>query len=522
MQTAELVLALLIAVAGLVTIARRLGIAYPIFLVIGGLALGLVPGVPRFEMDPDVIFLVVLPPLLYIAAYFTPARSLRANVGMIGLLAVGLVIATALAVGAVVRALIPGMTWPVALALGAIVSPPDAIAATAVASRLAVPRRIVTILEGESLLNDAAALTLYGIAVATAVGRGFSATSAVVTFAGALLGGAVIGIAVGWLIAQIRMRIEDTPVEITISLLTPYAAFLPADRLGVSGVIATVVAGLYLGHRGSRIMGADARLTGRAVWETITFLLNGFVFVVMGLEIPLVLRVLTPSLTLELMGIGLVVSLILVVVRAIWIFATIYAPRLIQGRREESRPFACFVVLSWSGMRGVVSLAAALALPLTLPPGGPYPVREALLVVTLTVIVFTLLGQGLTLPWLIRRLDIGTDRVREEEATARQQLLEAATRRLDQLYPVWPGHRPLLDQLRETFRHRSEHVDRQRAPSEGEGEDQELIEHREIRRTILDSEREALTRLRAQGDVNEEVLRGLERELDLEERRMDA
>ena len=522
MQTAELVLALLIAVAGLVTIARRLGIAYPIFLVIGGLALGLVPGVPRFEMDPDVIFLVVLPPLLYIAAYFTPARSLRANVGMIGLLAVGLVIATALAVGAVVRALIPGMTWPVALALGAIVSPPDAIAATAVASRLAVPRRIVTILEGESLLNDAAALTLYGIAVATAVGRGFSATSAVVTFAGALLGGAVIGIAVGWLIAQIRMRIEDTPVEITISLLTPYAAFLPADRLGVSGVIATVVAGLYLGHRGSRIMGADARLTGRAVWETITFLLNGFVFVVMGLEIPLVLRVLTPSLTLELVGIGLVVSLILVVVRAIWIFATIYAPRLIQGRREESRPFACFVVLSWSGMRGVVSLAAALALPLTLPPGGPYPVREALLVVTLTVIVFTLLGQGLTLPWLIRRLDIGTDRVREEEATARQQLLEAATRRLDQLYPVWPGHRPLLDQLRETFRHRSEHVDRQRAPSEGAGEDQELIEHREIRRTILDSEREALTRLRAQGDVNEEVLRGLERELDLEERRMDA
>ena len=522
MQTAELVLALLIAVAGLVTIARRLGIAYPIFLVIGGLALGLVPGVPRFEMDPDVIFLVVLPPLLYIAAYFTPARSLRANVGMIGLLAVGLVIATALAVAAVVRALIPGMTWPVALALGAIVSPPDAIAATAVASRLAVPRRIVTILEGESLLNDAAALTLYGIAVATAVGRGFSATSAVVTFAGALLGGVAIGLAVGWLIAQIRTRIEDTPVEITISLLTPYAAFLPADRLGVSGVIATVVAGLYLGHRGSRIMGADARLTGRAVWETITFLLNGFVFVVMGLEIPLVLRVLTPSLTLELVGIGLVVSLILVVVRAIWIFATIYAPRLIQGRREESRPFACFVVLSWSGMRGVVSLAAALALPLTLPPGGPYPVREALLVVTLTVIVFTLLGQGLTLPWLIRRLDIGTDRVREEEATARQQLLEAATRRLDQLYPVWPGHRPLLDQLRETFRHRSEHVDRQRAPSEGEGEDQELIEHREIRRTILDSEREALTRLRAQGDVNEEVLRGLERELDLEERRMDA
>jgi Na+/H+ antiporter len=517
---AELVLGLLIAVAALVTIARWLRITYPIFLVIGGLILGLVPGVPPVHVDPDLIFLVVLPPLLYIAAYFTPVRSLRANLGTISSLAVGLVIASAFAVAAVARALIPGIPWSVAFALGAIVAPPDAIAATAITKRLAAPRQIVTILEGESLLNDATALTIYSIALAVASGRAFSPGTAVVTFAGAMLGGCAIGIAVGWIIAHIRARLEDTPVEMTISLLTPYAAYLPAERLDASGVIATVAAGLYLGHRGSHIMGADARLTGRAVWDTITFLLNGFVFIVMGLEVPLLLRALTPSLAIQLAGIGVAVAMVLVLVRALWIFGTVFLPQRIRGQPDA---FGCSLVLSWAGMRGVVSLAAALALPLTLSGAEPFPARDALVIVTLTIIVLTLLGQGLTLPWLIRALRLGNDvGLREEEGRARQRLLEAATRRIDQLYPVWPGHHPLLDQLREMYRHRSEHVERQREAPPGDGEDRELIEHREIRRTVIDAERGALLRLRAEGEVNDEVLRDLERELDLEERRMDA
>jgi monovalent cation/hydrogen antiporter len=523
MQSAQLVLALLIAVAALVTIARRLGIAYPIFLVIGGLLLGLVPGTPRVEIDPDIIFLFVLPPLLYIAAFFTPLGSLRANLAAIGSLAVGLVVATAFAAAAVAHALIAGIPWAVAIALGAIVAPPDEIAATAIAARLAVPRRIVTILEGESLLNDATALTIYSIAIAAAVGGSFKASTGVATFAGAMLGGSVVGLAVGWIIAQIRARIEDTPVEITISLLTPYAAFLPAQQLGASGVIATVAAGLYLGRRGSRIMGPDARLTGRAVWETITFLLNGMVFIITGLEVPLLLRALAPVTAIRLVGIGIVVSVVLVVVRALWIFPTEFLGPLVRGEPRPPRLLAHSLVLSWAGMRGVVSLAVALALPLTLPDGGPFPAREALLIVTLTVIVFTLLGQGLTLPWLIRRLRLGTDpELRDEEARARQQLLEAATRRIDQLYPVWPGHRPLLERLRDTYQHRSEHVERQRDASGSGEEDQELIEHREIRRTVIDSERETLLRLRAEGAIDDDVLRTLERELDLEERRMDA
>src|SRR2546427_8541205 len=444
MQSAQLVLALLIAVAGLVTIARRLGIAYPIFLVIGGLLLGLVPGTPRVEIDPDLIFLFVLPPLLYIAAFSTPLRRLRANLGTIGSLAIGLVVASAFAAAAVVHALIPGIPWAVAIALGAIVAPPDEIAATAIAARLAVPRRIVTILEGESLLNDATALTIYSIAIAAAVGGSFKASTGVATLAGAILGGSAIGLAVGWIVAQIRARIEDTPVEITISLLTRYAAFLPAQQLGASGVIATVAAGLSLGRRGSRIMGPDARLTGRAVWETITFLLNGVVFIITGLEVPLLLRALAPAPAIRLVGIGLVVSVVLVVVRALWIFPTEFLAPLVRGEPRPPHLLAHSLVLSWAGMRGVVSLAVTLALPLTLPDGGPFPARESLLIVTLTVIVFTLLGQGLTLPWLIRRLRLGTDpELRDEEARARQQLLEAATRRIDQLYPVWPGHRPL-------------------------------------------------------------------------------
>jgi len=521
-RSAEFVLALLIAVSALVTIARRLGIAYPIFLVVGGLLLGLVPGLPRPQVEPDLIFLLVLPPILYTTAFFTPLRSLRANLGNISSLAIGLIIATAGAVAVVAHALIAGITWPVALALGAIVAPSDSIAAAAIVARLAVPRRIVTLLEGESLLNDATALTIYRIAVAAAVGGALSWTGALTTFALAAVGGWAIGLAVGWVIAQIRARIEDTPVEITISLLTPYAAFLPAEQLGASGVIAAVVAGLYLGRRGSQITGADARLTGRAVWETVTFLLYGFVFILTGLAMPQLLRSLTPSTAIQLVGIGIAVTGVLVAVRAVWIFATAYVPLLLRGRSRTPHLFAHSLVLSWAGMRGVVSLAVALALPLSLPDGGPFPARDALLVVTLTVIVLTLVGQGLTLPWLIRSLRLGADvEFRDEEASARQELVQAATRRIDQLYEVWPGHRPLLDRLRDMYRDRSEHVERQRDPST-DGEDRELIEHREIRRTVIGSEREALLRLRAEGAIDDDVMRSLERELDLEEQRMDA
>ena len=522
METAELVLALLIVVAALVTLARQLRVAYPILLVIGGLALGLVPGIPRFEVRPELIFNIVLPPIVYLAAFFTPIRSLRANLAKIASLAIGLVIASAVAVALAAHALIPDLPWAVALILGAIVAPPDEVAATAIATRLPVPRRILSILEGESLLNDATALTLYSLALAAALSGTFSASAAFVGFLVYALGGGLIGLAIGWVVAQIRSRLDDTSVEITVSLLTPYAAFLPAQLLGVSGVIAAVVTGVYLGRRQSQIMRADTRLAGRAVWEMLSFLLNGFVFLLTGLEVPLLLGQMAPAQTLQLISIGIVVTIVLVLVRGAWLFATSYGGRLLRRERMPANAGAHLLVLSWAGMRGVVSLAVALALPASLPDGAAFPAREAIIVVTLTVIVLTLVGQGLTLPALIRRLRLGPDsEVHDEESSARQTLADAANRRIDQLYPVWPGHRPLLDQLREQYRHRSEHLERQRDPDR-DGEDRELIEHREIRRNVIDSEREALLRLRARGAIDDDVLRKLEREIDLEEQRMDA
>jgi CPA1 family monovalent cation:H+ antiporter len=284
-----------------------------------------------------------------------------------------------------------------------------------------------------------------------------------------------------------------------------------------------VAAGLYLGRRSSHIAGPDVRLTGRAVWETITFLLNGAVFIITGLEVPLLLRAIELAHAIRLVGIGIVVSVVLLAVRAVWMVATELLPPLVRGEPRPPRLLAHTLVLSWAGMRGVVSLAVALAFPATLPDAGSSPVREAVLIVSLTVIVFTLLGQGLTLPLLIRQLHLGTDlQLHEEEANARQQMIEAATRRIDELYPVWPEHEPLLARLRANYEHRSEHVERRRGAVASGTEDREAIEHREIQRTVIDAEREALLRLRAEEAIDDDVLRVLERELDLEERRMDA
>jgi CPA1 family monovalent cation:H+ antiporter len=351
------------------------------------------------------------------------------------------------------------------------------------------------------------------MALAAAAAGTFSPATVATTFVFAAVGGAAIGLGVAWVIAWIRTRLTDTPVEITVSLLTAYAAFLPAERVGASGVIAAVVAGLYLGSLRSRIMASDARLTGRAVWEMFTFLLTGFVFIVTGLEVPIFLGRLEPTEVVQLVGIGAVVTLVLSLVRTGWIFGSMYGEALVRRDPDRARPSNA-IVLSWAGMRGVVSLAAALALPVDLPG------RSALVVVTLTVIVLTLVGQGLTLGALISRVRLGTDQdVQDEELLARRELVEAAGGRIDELYDVWPGHRELLDQLRGQYAHRSEHVERDGSSAEA---DRELIEHREIRRNVIEAEREALLRLRADGAIDDDVLRRLERDLDLEEQRMEA
>ena len=520
MIAAELLLALLVVVAVLVTISRRIHVPYPVLLLLGGLLVGLLPGIPRFELDPEIVFLVVLPPILYVSAFLTPIRDFRSNLKNISSLAIGLVAVSAGVVAVMAMAFVPGMSWPLAVALGAIVSPPDAVAASAIAQRLAVPRRVVSILEGESLLNDATALTIYRAAVgAAAAVVTISVLGSFASFVFVALGGILTGLLVGWVAAWVRTKLDDTPVEITVSLLTPYAAYLPAEALGVSGVLAAVTAGLFLGRRSSRIMGSEARLAGRAVWESLVFLLNGVVFLAIGLQISSISREMDRTTVLQLAAVGLLVSVALIAVRALWVFGMSLRDLLRKDQRRVRLRES--VVLSWAGMRGVVSLAAALALPISLP-GNALPLRDAIIIITFTVILVTLVGQGLTLPLVIRAVRLGGDADEgHEESHARQELIEEALRRINDLEIKWPDHKPLIDQLRTSYQHRAEHEE-QLHEAPGNEAEQELVEHRQIRSDVIDAQRDALLAMRDRGAIDDDVLRSIERELDLEEIRMEA
>jgi CPA1 family monovalent cation:H+ antiporter len=505
---------------------------YPVLLVLGGLALGFVPGLPRVALAPDLAFLLFLPPFLYTAAFFTSIRDLRANLRPIASLAVGLVLATIAVVAVVAHWAVPGLSWPAAFVLAAIVSPPDAVAATAVLQRLGAPRRLVTILEGESLINDATALVAYRAALAAVATGAFSLWETGLRFLVVAAGGALVGLAVGVLAGIIRERLQDPPVEITISLLTPFAAYLPAEHLGVSGVLAVVAAGLYLGQRAARLMNAQTRVSGTVVWEFVIFILTGLVFILIGLQLPSALAALAERSRPSLLGQAALVSLAAVAVRVAWAFVAEYAPfwPSASGGDAGVRPsWHEALVVGWAGMRGVVSLAAALALPELLPDGRPFPERDLIVFLTFGVILVTLVGQGLTLPWLLRRLGVGGDGTEErEESLARAAAVEAALARIERLAEEWPGHLPLIDTLRAQYGHRLSHLAEPISADGAEGgasdpaAEQELIEHRKIRRAVIDAERGAVHDLAERGAIHVPVLRRVERDLDLEELRMEA
>ncbi len=530
MQAVEAVLALLVLVALLTVVARRIGIPYPILMTLGGLALGLVPGLvpglPRIELAPELVFLLFLPPLLFAAAYFTSPRELLANARPIGLLAVGLVLATTGAVALVLHGLVPSVGWPAAFALGAIVSPPDAVAATAIAQRLGLPRRLVIILEGESLVNDATALVAYRLAIAAALTGAFSLATAAGSFAFVSVGGVVIGLVVGWLVVQVVKRLEDPPVEVLISLLAPFAAWLPAEALGVSGVLSVVTAGIVLGRAAPRILGSDARVLGSGVWQMLVFTLNGLVFILIGLQLPTILDHLSINESPgELALLAVVVSATVIVVRMAWVFPAAYLPQVLPGvlrARDRAPSPRSVLVLGWAGMRGVVSLAAALALPLNLADGTPFAGRELVLFLTFAVILATLVGQGLSLPWLIRRLGIGDDgSAAHEELHAREAAIDAALLRLDELAGEWPDHLELIDHLRERHQHATGHLEHDHEAGEAP-RDPEAIEHGAIHRAVIEAQRLAVIDLRDRGVIGDEALRRVERELDLEELRREG
>lgn len=514
MQDLELVLALLVAVVLISALAPVLRIPAPVLLVVGGLLLALAPQVPDVVLAPDLAFLLFLPPLLYSAAFDTSIRDLRAHVRPVVSLAIGLVLASTCAVAFVVHALLPDLGWGLAFALGAIVSPPDAVAAVAVFRGLGVPRGIVTVLEGESLFNDATALVTYQMALAAVGTLSFSFGDAVVRFVVVGTGGLIIGVAFGWLTAFLQRRLVDPAVDITISLLTPFGAYIAAEQLHVSGVLATVAAGLCAGWWAPDFLPPETRLRSRAVWDMAAFLLNGLVFILIGLQLLRIVPALGDRPLPLLVGMGVLISLTAVATRFAWVFGAMAWTRLFSRRafhdwREE-------VVVGWAGMRGVVSLATALALPLGLPD------RDLLIFLTFCVILVTLVGQGLSLPWLVRALGVAADGTPStQELRARRAAAEAALTRIDELAEQWPGHLPLIDSLRTVYLHRASHLDDRKRDSPDAAE-QELLEHHQIRTAVLEAERNAVLDLRRRGAIDHETWQALEREMDLEALRQDA
>jgi monovalent cation/hydrogen antiporter len=502
---------LLAAAAALLALAELIRVPYPIPLVLGGLVLGFVPGMPEIELPPDIVLVAVLPPLLYGAAFFSPLRELRANAKPIGLLAIGLVLTTTVAVAAVAHTAIPGVDWPTAFVLGAIVSPTDPTAATAIAQRLGLSRRLVALIEGESLVNDGTALVAYRFAVAAVVTGSFSLAAASGRFVLSIVGGIVVGLAVGFVIREVRRRLDNPPVEITISILSGYFAYLPAEALGVSGVLAAVTIGIFMGWHTPELTTARTRLQGVAVWEILFFILNAFLFTIVGLQLPVILDGLSGYSTATLVWYAVLIAGTVLAARFAWIFAT-------SRLQWQSN-----VVLAWSGMRGAVSLAAALALPLTTDAGSPFPNRELIVFLTFGVILGTVVVQGLTLPKLIRSIEVEDDRRLEEkeDTKARIHAAEAALARLEELVDEDWVREDTTDRLRRLYDYR-----RNRFQARFDGSDDGAIEQRStdyqrLLRELIEAERVAVRALRRDRRISDDVMRRVERDLDLEEARLE-
>lgn len=526
-QTAEIFVGLLLAVAVLAMLARKSNISYPILFVIGGLVLGLVPGVPKVTLNPDLVFLFFLPPLLFPAALFTSWRDFRANLRPISLLAIGLVLYTTVTVAYLAHYFL-NLPLAAGFVLGAIISPPDAIAATAITQRLKVPRRIVTILEGESLVNDATALVAYRFAVLAIMSGSFSLARATAQFFIVSLGGILVGLAVGWLAQQFHKRVDDAPIEITVSLLTPFVAYLTSEQLGVSGVLAVVSAGLYLGWYAPQLITFKTRLQGGPVWEMVEFLLNGFVFILIGLQLPGVLRGLSGEHfpISQLVCDALLISCAVILIRIIWVFPATYLPRLIFKKLCQRDPYPNWrhvTIIAWTGMRGVVSLAAALAIPLTLdetPGGTPFPGRSKILFLTFVVILATLVVQGLSLPLLIRWLGIKDDGTTDkEERDARLKANQTALTRLKEIGECEPAKAEALQRLILEY---EDHIHQIESAGTRANAPLRLFssEFERLSNEALQVERKTILQLRNQSVIGDDVLRRIQHDIDLAEARL--
>jgi Na+/H+ antiporter len=526
MNDIETLIALVAAAIVLVRLADRISIPYPIVLVLGGLGIGFIPGGPSLELEPDVVFLVFLPPILQSAGYWASPRELRAELAPLTWLVLGLSLATMAAVAVAAEAVIPSINWAEAFVLGAIVAPTDPVSALATFERLRISDRVAALVEGESMVNDAVALVSYKVALAALVSAGLTAETVVDDLIVGVLGGIAIGLVCAWVASRAVRRLNDPPLAIVLTVLLAYASFALADGVGASGVLAAVTAGLYAGWRSHEIFDADTRLNAQAFWRVLIFALNAILFVLVGLQFPEILRAVGERFSVgEIVGYGLLVSAVVIVVRMVWQFLPSLLGRFSQraGAWSPGEDWRENVLIGWSGMRGAVSLAAALSIPFTLDSGAPNTSRDLIIYLTVAVILVTLVGQGLTLPWVVRKLGLGKQQAwSPDEAVARLAAAQAALDRLEEVEAMEQGvPQNVIDRLRELYQARfARCVAALSGESDGMPIEDPLTGYRRLREDLIETERGALLGMRNDGRLKQDLFRRIQADLDLDEARL--
>ena len=525
METPEIILALLFAVSVLALLAQRLKLSAPIVFVLGGLGIGFIPDIPIITIPPDWMMLIFLPPLLMESAYFTSLRDFKFNLRPILQLAIGLVVMTTVAVAFTVMAVSPEIGLALGFILGAIISPPDAVAASAVIKTMNVPKRIVAILEGESLVNDATGLVLYGFAVAAVVSGVFSPSVAVLEFVWMVTSGIVIGVALAWIYMKLFPRIQDTAIEILSTILLPYGIYILAHGVHSSGVIAIVAAGLTVGWLQPEVFTSRFRIPAESVWKMLTFLLNGVVFLLIGLQLPFIWNSLKGYDASELLLLSSAVCFVAILVRFIWVFALAYGWRFLFSSIRKNDPYPAWqnvMVVAWTGMRGVVSLATALAIPLTLADGSEFPHRDLLIFLSVVVIIFTLLAQGLTLPLLTRKLKLKyNNTLLHEDWNARVTAAREAMLVLENLKLSDDVHAPALNRIISHYEDRLESLgDGPNTPLTASEIPQAhahpiLQAENRIWDKVIEAEHRAILELRKNFQISDDVMHDIVREMDL-------
>lgn len=531
MPTIEIIIFLLVVLVVFSAIVERLKIPQSIMLVVAGLVIGFTPQLPDIDLKPDTVFLIFLPPLLFTASWKLSWHDVKAEKGAVISLSTGLVFFTTIAIAAVAHYFIPGFSWQLGFILGAVISPPDAMAATSITKGLNLNKRVVTILEGESLLNDASALVAYRYAILSMVTGGFIFWKASLQFIWIASGGLAIGVLIGWLLLWALRRIKDNvTLEVALTLLTPYSAYLLAEHFHMSGVLSVVAAGLFVSFRSPEAFSFQTRIQTSSFWNTIEFLLNGFVFILIGMQLPGIISNIEKKSLLDALGYGLLITAVAIVVRILWVFPGAYIPVWLskKGLRDTRKiDWRYVTVISWTGMRGVVSLAAALAIPLALNNGDDFPQRNMILFITFCVIFFTLVVQGLSLPFLIKLLNISNDDSRQvdEEKKVRRMLALQVVAFIDGQLNTKDNDDRVIRRLRNKYTARVKLAGGVHAPAEGAPENQTSVtdlymQYANVQKALLDFERALLVDMHKEDAASSGILKKLQDELDIEESRL--